>query len=99
MDARHLQGKAAAREAEVLRRIAWGLSDREIAAQLGISIKTVEHHKTAAADRLPLHSRADIVRYALAQGWLDNDLRPEWSSVLGIVLERRLQRGQCPPPP
>jgi two-component system response regulator NreC len=61
------------REAEVLHQIAWGLSNKEIAAQLGISIKTVEYHKASATHKLSLHSRAEIVRYALAHGWLQED--------------------------
>ncbi len=59
-----------ARETEVLRLIAWGHSNKEIAASLGISVKTVEYHKTRFMEKLDLRSRTDIVRYALLQGWL-----------------------------
>lgn len=64
------------REVEVLRLIAWGQSNKEIAAQLGISVKTVEFHKANSVEKLHLYTRTDIVRYALAQGWLkeENDL-------------------------
>jgi two-component system, NarL family, response regulator NreC len=65
------------RETEVLRRIAWGQSNKEIAAGLGLSIKTVEYYKASAAEKLHLYSRAAIVRYALAQGWLQADEEPE----------------------
>lgn len=58
------------REEEVLRRIAWGESNKEIAARLGISIKTVETYKARIAEKLGLRSRTEIVRYALARGWL-----------------------------
>jgi DNA-binding NarL/FixJ family response regulator len=58
------------REAEVLRRIAQGYSNKEIAAELDISVKTVEVHKANAARKLGLRGRIDIVRYALLQGWL-----------------------------
>lgn len=65
------------REEEVLRAIAWGRSNKEIAAELGLSIKTVESYKAGAVEKLRLHSRADIVRYALARGWLTEDNAPE----------------------
>ncbi|MBV9772575.1 MAG: response regulator transcription factor [Gemmatimonadetes bacterium] len=58
------------REEEVLRRIAWGQSNKEIAGSLGISTKTVETYKARIGDKLGLRSRTDMVRYALRQGWL-----------------------------
>ncbi len=60
-----------ARETEVLRLIARGRSNRDIGAALNISIKTVEYHKARCADKLDLRSRADIVRYAISQGWME----------------------------
>ena len=65
------------REEEVLRAVAWGRSNKEIAAELGLSIKTVESYKANALEKLLLHSRADIVRYALGRGWLTADGAPE----------------------
>ncbi|MEZ4870065.1 MAG: response regulator transcription factor [Caldilineaceae bacterium] len=61
------------REAEVLRLIAWGQSNKEIAAALGLSVKTIEYYKANATEKLGLPSRTAIVRYALAQGWLQAD--------------------------
>ena len=58
------------RELDVLRLMAWGLSNKEIAARLDLSIKTIEVHKANAMRKLNLHGRVDIVRYALLQGWL-----------------------------
>jgi len=58
------------REEEVLRCIAWGESNKQIAAKLGISTKTVETYKARITDKLGLRSRTDMVRYALQQGWL-----------------------------
>jgi DNA-binding NarL/FixJ family response regulator len=58
------------RESEVLRLIAWGHSNKEIAAQLEISVKTVEVHKANAMRKLNLNGRIDIVKYAVIQGWL-----------------------------
>lgn len=61
------------REAEVLRLIAWGYSNKEIAARLDISVKTVESHKANTMKKLDLKSRIDIIRYALLQGWLQDN--------------------------
>lgn len=59
-----------AREEDVLRKVAWGYSNKEIAAHLDISVKTVEAHKANAMSKLELRSRIDVVRFALLQGWL-----------------------------
>jgi two-component system response regulator NreC len=67
------QGELSPREAGVLRLIAWGYSNKEIAARLDISIKTVEAHKANASRKLGLQSRIDIVRFAFLQGWLDEN--------------------------
>lgn len=58
------------REANVLRLTAQGFSHKEIAAQLDVSVKTVETYKARACEKLALHTRAEIVRYGVAQGWL-----------------------------
>lgn len=60
------------REEEVLRLMAWGNSRKDIGAQLGIAVKTVEFHRSSAAKKLELRSRADIVRYAIDRGWFIN---------------------------
>ena len=60
------------REAEVLRFIASGYGNKEIAARLSLSTKTVEAHKANAMRKLDLTGRIDIVKYAVLQGWLDN---------------------------
>jgi DNA-binding NarL/FixJ family response regulator len=73
---RRFVGKASQREElseqqiEVLRRYALGYGIKEIASQLNVSPKTVETHKARAEEKLDLHSRADIVQYALHRGWL-----------------------------
>ncbi len=61
------------REEEILRLIAWGHGNKEIAAQLKISVKTVEAHKAKVMEKLELKSRVDIVRYALHRGWLEDE--------------------------
>ena len=60
------------RETEVLRLIALGYSNKEIAARLNLSVKTVEAHKANAMRKLDMTSRIDIVRYAMLQGWLQD---------------------------
>ena len=60
------------REREVVRYVAHGHSNKEIAAKLDVSVKTVETYRYRAAEKLGLHSRADLVRYAIDQGWLSN---------------------------
>jgi DNA-binding NarL/FixJ family response regulator len=68
-----MTGQLSEREEEVLRLLAWGYSNKEIAAELGISIKTVETYKVRIGEKLGLHSRTEMVQYALRQGWLSDD--------------------------
>src|SRR4051812_49213751 len=65
------------REEQVLRLVAWGQSNKEIAGALGLSVKTVESYKATALDKLKLRSRTDILRHALGQRWLREDSDPE----------------------
>jgi DNA-binding NarL/FixJ family response regulator len=58
------------RESDVLRLIAVGHSNKEVAAQLKISVKTVEVHKANAMKKLGLNGRVDLIRYGVLQGWL-----------------------------
>ena len=58
------------REIEVLRLVAWGHSNKEIAAALGISVKTVETYKARIAEKRHLLNRTDMVRFAVGQGWM-----------------------------
>jgi DNA-binding NarL/FixJ family response regulator len=59
------------REASVLKYSARGLTTKEIAARFELSAKTVETYKSRATEKLGLKTRAEIVRFASAQGWLD----------------------------
>ena len=61
------------REEEILRLIAWGYSNKEIATRNSISVKTVEAHKSNAMRKLNIGSRIDIVRYAILKGWLQDN--------------------------
>lgn len=58
------------REAEVVRLIALGYSNKEIAARLTLSIKTIETYKTRSMEKLGMRGRVEIVRYAAKRGWL-----------------------------
>lgn len=59
------------REQEVLKMVVLGHTNKEIASVLGITVKTVETHKANVMDKLGIDSRSGLVRYALAQGWLE----------------------------
>jgi DNA-binding NarL/FixJ family response regulator len=61
------------REDEVLRRIARGDPVKQIATALDLGSRTVETYKARAMDKLGLKTRADVVRYAVGQGWLTAD--------------------------
>lgn len=59
------------REREVLRLLALGHTNQEIAQQLYISVRTAETHRAHIMQKLRLTRRADLVRYAMARGLLD----------------------------
>jgi DNA-binding NarL/FixJ family response regulator len=65
------RGDLSEREEEVLRLAAQGFSLKEAAAKLALSVKTVETYKARATEKLGLRTRAEIVRYGAARGWLD----------------------------
>ena len=66
-------GGLSAREVEVLMLVAYGHTNKEIAAKLHLSVKTVEGHKTRINEKLRIKTRADVVRYALRRGWLRDE--------------------------
>ncbi len=61
------------REKEVLKLVALGYTNQELADKLLISIKTVETHKGRIKEKLSLSRRSDLVRYAMAEGLLDDE--------------------------
>jgi DNA-binding NarL/FixJ family response regulator len=67
------KGSLSDRESEVLRLIAWGYSNKEIGSRLDLSVKTIEAHKANAMRKLDIGSRVDIVRYAILQGWMQDN--------------------------
>jgi len=60
------------REAEVLKLIALGFTTKEIARKIDLGSKTIETYRARGSEKLGLRTRAEIVRYASAQGWLAN---------------------------
>jgi two-component system response regulator NreC len=61
------------REREVMRLLALGHTNQEIAKQLFISVRTAETHRAHIMQKLGLTTRAELVRHALAHGLLDDD--------------------------
>jgi DNA-binding NarL/FixJ family response regulator len=59
------------REQQIVTTVAHGYTNKEIAASLGITVKTVESHKTRIMQKLGITSRAGLVRFVILQGWLD----------------------------
>jgi len=59
------------REREILKLIAEGHTNKEIAELLSLSIKTVEAHRVHIMEKLGLHSRVDLVKYAIRTGLID----------------------------
>jgi DNA-binding NarL/FixJ family response regulator len=67
-DARTRANALTPRETEVLRYLARGLSTRDIADTMNISVKTVNSHKTNLMAKLGIHDRVDLARYAFREG-------------------------------
>jgi len=63
------------REAEVLQLIAEGQANKQVAAELGISIKTVEKHRQHLMDKLHIHDTAGLTRYAISAGVIENSVQ------------------------
>ena len=67
-----LADAAREREREILRLLALGHTNQEIAKQLYISVRTAETHRAHVMQKLQLASRAELVRYALDRGLLED---------------------------
>jgi DNA-binding NarL/FixJ family response regulator len=59
------------READVLKMAAAGFTNKEIASRLDVGVKSVETYKARGFEKLGLKTRAELVRYGSAQGWLN----------------------------
>ncbi len=66
--------KLTSREAEVLQLVAEGFANKQIAAELSISIKTVEKHRQQAMNKLNIHDVAGLTRYAISKGWVERSV-------------------------
>ncbi len=64
-----------AREAEVLQLIAEGQANKQVAAELGISVKTVEKHRQHLMAKLDIHDTAGLTRYAVSNGIIESGVR------------------------
>ena len=62
-----------ARQREILQLIAEGHGTRDIAARLGLSVKTVESHRSQLMDRLDIHDVPGLVRFAVRTGLVSSD--------------------------
>lgn len=63
------------RELEVLQLVAEGKANKQTAAELGISIKTVEKHRQNVMAKLNIHGTASLTRYAIAVGIIENSVQ------------------------
>ncbi|MGO8676877.1 MAG: response regulator [Limisphaerales bacterium] len=64
-------GELTSRETEVLQLIAEGFSNKQIASELSISIKTVEKHRQQVMNKLNVHDVAGLTRYAISKGMVE----------------------------
>jgi DNA-binding NarL/FixJ family response regulator len=60
------------REGDVLKLVALGYTNKEIARRLDVGVKSVETYKSRGVEKLGLKTRAELVRYASVQGWLSD---------------------------
>jgi DNA-binding NarL/FixJ family response regulator len=63
------------RESEVLQLVAEGSANKQVATELGISIKTVEKHRQHLMDKLNIHETAGLTRYAIAAGVIESSVQ------------------------
>ncbi len=71
--ANHRRSPLTSREQEVLQLVAEGCANKQIAARLGISIKTVEKHRQQLMDKLDIHETAGLTRYAISSGVVESE--------------------------
>ena len=68
-------GELSSREAEVLQLIAEGKPNKQVAAELGVSFKTVDKHRQHLMGKLGIHDIAGLTRYAIAEGIIESNVR------------------------
>jgi DNA-binding NarL/FixJ family response regulator len=69
------RNRLTSREQEVLQLVAEGAANKQVAAELGISIKTVEKHRQQLMDKLGIHDTAGLTRYAISAGIIENSVQ------------------------
>jgi DNA-binding NarL/FixJ family response regulator len=67
--------RLSSREVEVLQLIAEGRANKQAAAELGISVKTVEKHRQRLMEKLNIHDTAGLTRYAIAAGIIESSVQ------------------------
>src|SRR5579864_5287538 len=67
--------RLSSREVEVLQLIAEGKPNKQVAAELGVSFKTVDKHRQNLMSKLNIHDIAGLTRYAIAEGIIESDVR------------------------
>jgi DNA-binding NarL/FixJ family response regulator len=73
-EGKHPEETLTNREREILKMISEGKSSREISGLLGISLRTVQHHRARTMNKLGLKKVADLVRYAIRKGYISNNI-------------------------
>lgn len=68
-------GRLSSREVEVLQLIAEGQANKQVAAELRISVKTVEKHRQRLMEKLDIHDTAGLTRYAIATGIIESSVQ------------------------
>ncbi len=69
------KNKLSSREVEVLQLIAEGKPNKQVAAELGVSFKTVDKHRQHLMSKLDIHDIAGLTRYAIAEGIIESNVR------------------------
>ena len=72
---RKKKSRLSSREAEVLQLIAEGRANKQVAVELGISVKTVEKHRQRLMEKLNIHDTAGLTRYAIATGIIESSVQ------------------------
>jgi DNA-binding NarL/FixJ family response regulator len=67
--------RLSSREMEVLQLIAEGRANKQVAAELGISVKTVEKHRQRLMEKLNIHDTAGLTRYAIGTGIIESSVQ------------------------
>lgn len=90
-------GELTARELQVLKLVALGFSNRQAAAELDISIKTIEKHRQQVMNKLNMHEVTSLTRYAMSQGMVDrNDPGPGRRETADELASEKEPRPACP---